>query len=563
MPTSASGQADDSDGSLTPVGEITLGEGSFAGAEAATDAALGGSDATPSIAAAPSDGASGDITRVEETADTSTPDEDAVAASDLTTTAVVDGESSSDADSNIDDADSGSESESDAASDTAGDTAAVTNADDGETADATDTVDAADTVDATEAATEAATDETASETAAEEPAAQESDTGDADDGEVDVPDIIFPVVGPVTYTDTWGACRGTGCSRSHKGVDVFGAKLAPLVAAADGVITSERRSGIGISGNMVIVTTDDGWRYLYIHLNNDSPGTDDGENPQAWIIPNGLRSGDRVKAGDVIGYLGDSGNAETTPAHVHFEIHQPGVGAVNPTEAVRQAEQAGRGVHTSTLASTAENRAEHEPVVAAWYRALLKREPTSTELFAWSDRFAIGFATIDDLIADITMSKSRRDPSGAVLRSFDVALDRRPTLNELRAWEDEYRSGSTLADITGALIASEPFRSAHGDLTDEEFVRVIYRNAVSTEPTEERLAEWLAVFAEGGERSELTAFWANSYSVKNSTWHELEVIQAFRATLDRLPTDAEYELWVDHLDDGGLITEVVTGIRLE
>ena len=268
-----------------------------------------------------------------------------------------------------------------------------------------------------------------------------------------------------------------------------------------------------------------------------------------------------MTAGQVIGYLGDSGNAETTPAHVHFEIHEPGVGAVNPTPFIQEAKDAGRVVSTNTIASTEEQRAEPAPVVTAWYQALLKREPTDAELFAWTDRFAIDFATLHDLIADLTMSKSRRDPSRAVVRSFQVALDRRPTLNELRALENEYRSGATLEEITGALISSEPFTDAHGNLSDEEFVRVIYRKALSTEPSDERLADWLAIFAEGRTRTELTGYWADSYSVKNSTWHDLEVIQAFRAALDRLPTDAEYDVWVGHLDDGGLIPDVVAGIR--
>lgn len=375
------------------------------------------------------------------------------------------------------------------------------------------------------------------------------------------PEIVFPVVGPVTYTDTWGACRGSGCSRGHKGVDIFGHKLAPLVAVEDGVITFIRQSSMSISGNTVIIRSDSGWRYLYIHLNNDAPGTDDGSNPQGWILPNRLRVGDRVTAGQVIGYLGDSGNAETTPAHVHFEVHEPGVGAVNPTPFVQEAQAAGRTISVPSLASTPEGRAESAPTVDAWYRALLGREPTSAELFAWTDRFDIDFATTADLIADLTMAKPRRDPAGAVVRSFRVSLDRLPTINELRQWEKVHREGMGLEEITGALIASEPFAEANGTLTDEEFVRHIYRNAIGRDPSDRRMADWLDLFAEGSPRSALTAYWADSYSVKNSTWHGLEVIQAFRAATDRMPTDEEYGRWVAHLDAGGLIPDVVAGIR--
>ncbi len=379
----------------------------------------------------------------------------------------------------------------------------------------------------------------------------------------DGPEIVFPVVGPVTYSDTWGACRGVGCSRAHKGVDLFGHKLAPLVAAADGTITFIRRSALSISGNTIVIESDDGWRYLYIHLNNDGPGTDDGSNPQAWIVPNRLRIGDRVEAGQVIGYLGDSGNAETTPAHLHFEVHRPGTGAINPTPFVQAADDAGRRVTVASLASTSEGRAEAAPSVIAWYEALLDREPTDTELFAWTDRFDVGFATTDDLIADLTMAKPRRDPAGIVVRAFQIGLDRRPNLRELRAWEDAVASGTTSQAISATLIDSDAFTDRYGELSDEAFIRVIYDNAIGQPPSDERLADWLEAFAAGQPRSTLPAYFADSYAVKDSTWHGLEVIQAYRAGLDRLPDDEEYARWVAHLDGGGLIPDVVEAIRAD
>ncbi len=451
-----------------------------------------------------------------------------------------------------------------------------------EAAETTDTAETTETTQSAEATDEPAAAATESATESTDQPAETTETAETSetaetvgaDGEseepaavvtrqisTETPLVTFPVVGPVNFVDTWGACRGAGCSRSHKGVDIFGHKLAPLVAAADGVITGDRRSAMSISGNTVIITGDDGWRYIYVHLNNDAPGTDDGSNPQAWIIPNRLRVGDRVEAGDVIGYLGDSGNAETTPAHLHFEIHKPGVGAINPTEMVAEAQAAGRVVGVPALASTPEGRAEHGPTVVAWYQALLKRDPTDIELFAWADRFDIGFANKNDLIADLTMDKARRDPAGAIVRSFWVALDRLPTLNELRLWEDAYRNGVDLEAVGKTLVESAPFEDEHGVLTDEQFVTVLYRNATGSGPSEQRLAEWLDELSNGTSRASVAAHLADSYTVKNSTWHGLEVIQSYRAGLDRMPTTEEYDRWVAHLDGGGLIPDVVEGIR--
>ncbi len=374
-----------------------------------------------------------------------------------------------------------------------------------------------------------------------------------------VRDITFPVVGPVTYSDTWGACR-SGCSRRHKGVDIFGHKLAPLVAVKDATIVSIRRSALTLAGNKVTLLDDEGWYYLYLHLNNDSPGSDDGANPQGWIVPNRLRVGDRVKAGDVIGYLGDSGNAEATPAHLHFEIHQPEIGAINPTSSVRQAQNTSRVIPVAALASTAPGRAEHAPLISAWYKALLHRKPTSKELTAWADRFDIGFANRDDLIADLTMAPQRRNPAGTVLRVYRVVFGRRPDLDALSTWEEQYRAGAKSEAIAAGLLNSQEF-AARGSLSDAQFVDLVYSNSRGKRPTESTRQYWMDQLATTRTRAGTAAYFADSFGVKDATWHELEVMQAFRAALDRLPTDDEVARWRAHLASGGILPDVVDAIK--
>ena len=333
------------------------------------------------------------------------------------------------------------------------------------------------------------------------------------------------------------------------------------MAAADGTITFVRRSATTTAGNTVIIRDDEGWRYLYLHLNNDSPGTDDGANPQAWILPNRLRVGDRVEAGDVIGYLGDSGNAERTPNHLHFEMQPPKQGSINPTPSLEAAKAAGRVVPVASLASTAAGRTQYQGMISAWYRALLKRDPTKAELFAWADRMDVGFATKDDLIADLTMAPPRRNAAGSVYRSFHVAYQRRPDLTEIRAWLKRYEAGADTETIVGELLASAEWTNTHGSLTDAEFVDVLYRNARGRPPTTGVRNYWIRQLANGRTRASMAAYFVDSYGLKNDTWHALEVTQAFRAALDRLPTDAEYEQWIAHLDNGGLLPDVVDAIR--
>lgn len=151
------------------------------------------------------------------------------------------------------------------------------------------------------------------------------------------PLAAFPVGGDeYWYTADFGAPRGGG-TRQHQGVDIFAAKHVPLVAVRDAVVDRVSYADAGLSGNVVVLVDDDGWEYVYVHLNNDTPGSDDGANARELIAPVGIKVGARVQAGEVIGYNGDSGNAETTPPHVHFEIRRPDGNRLNPFPSLQTA----------------------------------------------------------------------------------------------------------------------------------------------------------------------------------------------------------------------------------
>lgn len=145
--------------------------------------------------------------------------------------------------------------------------------------------------------------------------------------------MAFPVEGGARFANDFGASRSGG--RSHKGNDLMAPKLAKVIAVQDGTITRVKTGGR--SGNYLVLTDDQGWQYWYLHLNNDNPGTDDGRNPARWILAPGLGQGSRVRAGQHIAYNGDSGNAEGSGAHVHFEMHRPGGGVVNPFDSLAAA----------------------------------------------------------------------------------------------------------------------------------------------------------------------------------------------------------------------------------
>ena len=148
--------------------------------------------------------------------------------------------------------------------------------------------------------------------------------------------LVFPILGAGDIGSPFGAPRDGG-ARRHLGNDLFAPHLQPVVAAADGVV-SHIAGDTGISGYRVHIRHDDGWSTLYIHLNNDTAGTDD---RNGFGVRPDLREGDRVAAGEVIGWVGDSGNAENTPHHLHFELRDPSGDSVDPKPSLEAAERLG------------------------------------------------------------------------------------------------------------------------------------------------------------------------------------------------------------------------------
>ncbi|MGP5550225.1 M23 family metallopeptidase [Psychrobacter namhaensis] len=110
-------------------------------------------------------------------------------------------------------------------------------------------------------------------------------------------------------TDTWGAARSQG--RSHEGIDIFAPRHTPIQSTTQGIVSKVGENNLG--GRVVVVVGPGGAGHYYAHLED-----------YADIAPN-----DWVNQGEVIGYVGDSGNAKGTPPHVHYGIYING-SAVNP-----------------------------------------------------------------------------------------------------------------------------------------------------------------------------------------------------------------------------------------
>ena len=145
--------------------------------------------------------------------------------------------------------------------------------------------------------------------------------------------MIFPVVGAAKYFDDWGDPRGQG---RHAGNDILTSWRSPAVAAEDGKIRLHTTSSR--AGCMLYLYGASGTTYLYIHLNNDLTARRDnrGACVPGVAYARGLKTGSRVKAGQLIAYNGDSGDAEGI-YHLHFEIHPNDGVDVNPRPYLNEA----------------------------------------------------------------------------------------------------------------------------------------------------------------------------------------------------------------------------------
>ena len=132
---------------------------------------------------------------------------------------------------------------------------------------------------------------------------------------------VFPIYGPSAYGDSFGAARADVSGGWHHGDDIFAPLGAPLLAIADGTVFSVGWNDIG--GWRLWLRDKKGNEFYYAHLS---------------AYTKLARNGARVKAGQVLGFVGNTGDAQGTPFHLHFEVHPVSMlflgydGAVNPTE---------------------------------------------------------------------------------------------------------------------------------------------------------------------------------------------------------------------------------------
>nr|WP_245901084.1 M23 family metallopeptidase [Deinococcus yavapaiensis] len=124
------------------------------------------------------------------------------------------------------------------------------------------------------------------------------------------------------FLDTWGGARSEG--RRHEGVDIFAPLGTPIRSTTKGVVTRVTTDRLG--GNVVYVLGPGGFNHYYAHLARYGD----------------VRGGQWIEAGTVIGYVGNTGNARSTPPHLHYGVYTPTWTAINPYPLLRREWEAAR-----------------------------------------------------------------------------------------------------------------------------------------------------------------------------------------------------------------------------
>lgn len=358
----------------------------------------------------------------------------------------------------------------------------------------------------------------------------------AADYDTAVRDIVFPVAGPNTYSDTFGACR-SGCNRGHEGTDIMAAKLTELVAARDATVTwlKDTATADGSGGNYLMLRDAQGWEYWYIHINNDSPGTDDGANPKEWIFGPGIEQGATVEAGQLVGYAGDSGNAENSGSHLHFEIHKPDGSVINPYKSLQAAGDTS-GPQTSDARAN-----DDRHFIESLSVDFLDRAATDTEVARGVNRMADGTAR-SAIVEDY--AESDEWVSALITRFYDSTLGREPDDAGLRHWIDQIDGGLTPAQVASRFYASAEYFNRSGGTT-RGWVTDLYEEILLRHPDASGLDHWAGKADAGVSRITIAADFYGSLESRRT-----RVTGLYGALLGRTPDRGGLDHWSDRLGNG-------------
>lgn len=368
----------------------------------------------------------------------------------------------------------------------------------------------------------------------------------------DSPDLSTRAVKPITFP-----IQGTGINRLrnygdnrgshiHAGEDIGAPKMNKLVACASGTIVRLKHDG---GGNYLYLQADDGWIYGYLHINNDRPGTDDGSNIFGNAFAPGMAVGRRVTRGEFIAYVGDSGNAEGTIAHVHFEIRKPNckwywAQAIDPGPSLDAATSPnGPAVPPSTFKpwTTAED------LIARQYGDF---GVAGSGAATWEARLNSGSHRPHEFIAALATSAASDVCNQSIARLYQAFFLRLPDAAGFRHWTNQVRFGVPLRTVANSFAGSAEFKGRYGSLDDGQYVDRIYRNVLGRDADANGRRHWVGQLSGGMTRGAVMLEFSQSAEFRGGQKLRADVLTVWLCMLRRSPGTASVDGWADRLAAG-------------
>ncbi len=348
-------------------------------------------------------------------------------------------------------------------------------------------------------------------------------------------------------------------------------ELAPGTHRAEVVaINSQGRSLPGTSNDITITVAPDGPASVDLDADDleltvswDPPADTGGSALDAYVVTLIGPAGSDCDPDRTAAQLTSAGcvvtQAAATARSVTFNVDEPGqytVSVAARTEA---------GLASATVSSPAEARRAFQPFgskaayVEQLYRDILGRNADSAGRDYWVGQ--IDSEADAPAIAQAFMSSQEFGPRRPIARMYLAYLNRAPDQSGFDYWTPLLVTGQAeLIDISWGFAASEEFAQRYGELSDGEFIALVYIYVLGRELDQEGYVYWFGELARGLNRAEMMLYFSESEEFVNKTKNFVDVTLAYRGMLDRSPTDAEIASLIYRMSRGTTFDQVIAEI---
>lgn len=204
----------------------------------------------------------------------------------------------------------------------------------------------------------------------------------------------------------------------------------------------------------------------------------------------------------------------------------------------------------SSVTASGAPSASNEAFVMQQYIDILGREAGEGGLNFYANKLNTGASTRADLVNEFVFSDEFQDKIAPITRIYQAVFLRNPNTSGLTFWVNQKIYGVSMFDISKEMTKTEEFNAKYGELSNEDFVKQIYRNVQGREGAVDGVNFWTNALNNGASRGEVMLEFSESSEFKTKTLSGVRVIAFYYSLLRRAPAQDGYEFWRQKLDWG-------------